>query len=183
MSRHALLRFRRTLFRDHLAPQLSCIAYKMQAAVFNWAQNNLKKIRAHRIKVAAVEQALSREPVLIYGQDRETERNRLRADETRHEAQGNHVSWSAARKDSDVMKKQNKVPKFLNEDEEAAWWVSAEGRVFLKQQSAAGTLEKQKGSPLVANLSRTSSVQICPRLTSPKPARSLTVRGSANKRF
>ncbi len=79
MSRHALLRFRRTPFRDHLAPQLSCIAYKIQAAVFDWAQNNLNKIRAHQIKVAAVEQALSREPVLIYGQDRETERNRLRA--------------------------------------------------------------------------------------------------------
>ena len=79
MSRHAPLRFRRTPFRDHLAPQLSCIAYKIQVAVFDWDQNNLKKIRAHRIKVAAVEQALSREPVLIYGQDGETERNRLRA--------------------------------------------------------------------------------------------------------
>ena len=81
------------------------------------------------------------------------------------------------------MKKQNKVPKFLIADEEAAWWASAEGREFLKQQSAAGTLEKQKGSPLVANLSRTSSVQICPRLTSPKPERSLAVRGSDTKRF
>ena len=81
------------------------------------------------------------------------------------------------------MKKQNKVPTFLSADEEATWWASAEGREFLKQQSAAGTLEKQKGSPLVANLSRTSSVQIAPRLTSPKPARSLTVRGSATKRF
>ena len=79
MSRHALFRFRRTPFRDHLAPQLSCIAYKIQAAVFDWDQNNLKKIWAHRIKVAAEEQALSREPVLIDRHDTETERNRLRA--------------------------------------------------------------------------------------------------------
>ena len=67
MSRHTHLRFRRTPFRDHLAPQLSCIAYTIGVAVFDWDQNNLKKIRAHRIKVAEVEQALSREPVLIYG--------------------------------------------------------------------------------------------------------------------
>jgi uncharacterized DUF497 family protein len=57
--------------------------------VFDWDQNNLKKIRAHRIKVEEVEQALSRDPVLIYEQDAgdevryvyygETERNRLLA--------------------------------------------------------------------------------------------------------
>ena len=57
--------------------------------MFDWDQNNLKKIRAHRIKVAEVEQALSREPILIYEQDGdgesryvyygETERNRLLA--------------------------------------------------------------------------------------------------------
>ena len=69
------------------------------------------------------------------------------------------------------MKKQNKVPKFLNEDEEAAWRASAEGRVFLKQQSAAGTLEKQKRSPLVANLCKTSSVQIALRLPAPDVAK------------
>jgi uncharacterized DUF497 family protein len=33
----------------------------------------LKKIRAHRIKAVEVEQALSREPVLIYEQDAEGE--------------------------------------------------------------------------------------------------------------
>jgi uncharacterized DUF497 family protein len=54
--------------------------------VFDWDQSNLKKIRAHRIEV---EQALSREPILIYEQDAdgearyayyaETERNRLLA--------------------------------------------------------------------------------------------------------
>ena len=57
--------------------------------VFDWDQNNLKKIRAHRIKVEEVEQALARAPILIYEQDAsgearyvyygETERNRLLA--------------------------------------------------------------------------------------------------------
>ncbi len=56
---------------------------------FDWDQNNLKKIRAYRIKVEEVEQALAREPILIYEQDAggearyvyyaETERNRLLA--------------------------------------------------------------------------------------------------------
>jgi uncharacterized DUF497 family protein len=58
-------------------------------AVFDWDQNNLKKIRAHRIKVQEVEQALAREPILVYEQDAdgeeryvyygETEGNRLLA--------------------------------------------------------------------------------------------------------
>jgi uncharacterized DUF497 family protein len=53
------------------------------------AQNNHKKIRAHRVKVEEVEQALSREPILIYEHDAggearfvyygETGRNRLLA--------------------------------------------------------------------------------------------------------
>ena len=61
----------------------------MKMAVFDWDRNNLKKIRAHRIKVAEVEQELSRAPILIYEQDAdgearfvyygETERNRLLA--------------------------------------------------------------------------------------------------------
>ena len=58
-------------------------------AVFDWDQNNLKKIRAHRIKSIEVEEALSRDPILIYEQDAdeeeryvyygETKRNRLLA--------------------------------------------------------------------------------------------------------
>jgi uncharacterized DUF497 family protein len=57
--------------------------------VFDWDQNNLKKIRAHRIRSAEVEEALSREPIPIYEQDAdgearyvyygETERGRLLA--------------------------------------------------------------------------------------------------------
>jgi hypothetical protein len=33
--------------------------------VFDWDQNNLKKIKAHRLEAAEVEQALSSEPILI----------------------------------------------------------------------------------------------------------------------
>ena len=61
----------------------------MRVAVFDWDQNNLKKIRAHGVKVAEVEQALGREPILIYEQDAggearyvyygQTERDRLLA--------------------------------------------------------------------------------------------------------
>jgi uncharacterized DUF497 family protein len=39
------------------------------SAVFDWDKNNLKKIRAHRIRRAEVEQALSNAPILIYEQD------------------------------------------------------------------------------------------------------------------
>ena len=55
--------------------------------MFDWDRNNLRKIRAHRIKQAEVEQALTRCPVLIYEQDAtgelryvyygETERSRM----------------------------------------------------------------------------------------------------------
>jgi uncharacterized DUF497 family protein len=37
-------------------------------AVFDWDENNLRKIRAHRVKRADVEQALSNGPILIYEQ-------------------------------------------------------------------------------------------------------------------
>jgi predicted DNA binding CopG/RHH family protein len=87
----------------------------------------------------------------------------------------NGIIWSAAWEESDAMKKQQKqltkLPKFTNEDEEAKWWASAEGREFVKQQSSAETPGKQKGSPLVANLSQTSSVQIALRLPAPDLAR------------
>jgi uncharacterized DUF497 family protein len=57
--------------------------------LFEWDESNLKKIRAHRIKAAEVEEALSREPLLIYEQEAigeiryvyygETQRNRMLA--------------------------------------------------------------------------------------------------------
>jgi uncharacterized DUF497 family protein len=37
-------------------------------AVFDWDENNLRKIRAHRIRRGDVEQALSNAPILIYEQ-------------------------------------------------------------------------------------------------------------------
>jgi len=64
-----------------------------------------------------------------------------------------------------------KAPKFKSEDAEANWWASAEGRGFLKQQSAAGTSRTQNGSPLVANLNRAASVQIALRLPAPDVAK------------
>jgi predicted DNA binding CopG/RHH family protein len=70
------------------------------------------------------------------------------------------------------MKNQNVgIPKFTNEDEEAKWWASAEGRQFLKRQSVQGTSKNQKGSPLVRKLSQISSVQIALRLPGPDLAR------------
>src|ERR1700722_17249743 len=61
----------------------------MIVGVFDWDQNNLTKIRALWVKVDEVEQALSRDPVLIYEQDAggdsryvyygETERGRVLA--------------------------------------------------------------------------------------------------------
>ncbi|MCX6626612.1 MAG: hypothetical protein NTW28_03155 [Candidatus Solibacter sp.] len=34
--------------------------------MFDWDDNNLRKIRAHRIKRGDVEEALSNDPILIY---------------------------------------------------------------------------------------------------------------------
>jgi uncharacterized DUF497 family protein len=41
--------------------------------VFDWDENNLRKIKAHRIRRDEVEQALSNDPILIYQQDAEGE--------------------------------------------------------------------------------------------------------------
>jgi predicted DNA binding CopG/RHH family protein len=67
------------------------------------------------------------------------------------------------------------IPKFTNEDEEAKWWASAEGREFLKRQAAQRTPKNQKGSPLVRKLSQISSVQITLRLPGPDLARALEI--------
>ena len=40
-----------------------------RSAVFDWDENNLRKIRVHRIKSEEVEQGLSNSPILIYEQD------------------------------------------------------------------------------------------------------------------
>jgi uncharacterized DUF497 family protein len=44
-----------------------------RGAVFEWDANNLRKIRAHRIKVQEAEKALSNDPIPIYEQDVEGE--------------------------------------------------------------------------------------------------------------
>ena len=41
--------------------------------MFDWDPNNLRKVRAHRIKPEEVEKALSNDPILIYEQDVEGE--------------------------------------------------------------------------------------------------------------
>jgi predicted DNA binding CopG/RHH family protein len=68
-------------------------------------------------------------------------------------------------------------PKFKNEDEEAKWWASSKGREFLKQQSTAPAATKHKGSALVANLNRASSVQIALRLPAPDLAKAREIAG------
>lgn len=41
--------------------------------MFDWDEDNLKKIKAHRVTAAEAEQALSREPILIYEQEQDGE--------------------------------------------------------------------------------------------------------------
>jgi len=70
-----------------------------------------------------------------------------------------------------------KISNFANQDEEAQWWASAEGRKFLKAQSAATPTQPHnrpqphKGSTLVNKLNRASSVQIALRLPAPDLAK------------
>jgi len=52
-------------------------------AVFEWDTNNLRKVRAHRIKAEEVEYALSWDPILIYEQDVEGEARYVYYGETR----------------------------------------------------------------------------------------------------
>ena len=62
------------------------------------------------------------------------------------------------------MKKAIKLPTFANEDEEATWWASLQGREFLKQKRAEPQKQAPKGSRLVGQLNRNASVQIALRL-------------------
>jgi hypothetical protein len=38
-----------------------------------------------------------------------------------------------------------KMPRFLNEDEEAKWWASAKGREFLKHQALSRNAQEAEG--------------------------------------
>ena len=64
-------------------------------------------------------------------------------------------------------------PKFRNENEEAKWWASAEGRAFLRNQGGASTT--LKGSRLVAELGKQASVQIALRLPAPDIAKARAI--------
>lgn len=70
-----------------------------------------------------------------------------------------------------------RMPKFANEDEEAKWWASTAGREFLRRQSGAQPSRKLKGSSLVTELNRASSVQIALRLPAPDLAKAREIAG------
>jgi hypothetical protein len=76
------------------------------------------------------------------------------------------------------VKKSDELPKFANEDEEAIWWASREGRAFLKRKAATSQKKAAKGSRLVGQLGRTPSVQIALRLPEPdvEKAREIAMR-------
>jgi hypothetical protein len=79
------------------------------------------------------------------------------------------------------MKKQPiELPPFVSEEEEATWWASRQGREFLKQKSVAPQKKGSvpKGSRLVGQLNRTTSIQIALRLPEPDvmKARELATR-------
>lgn len=63
------------------------------------------------------------------------------------------------------------IPKFASEKDEANWWASAEGREFVKRQSARRTGKAPVGSKLVTKLAGANSVQIALRLPSPDLAK------------
>jgi len=65
-----------------------------------------------------------------------------------------------------MKKKPATMPAFMSESDEADWWASAEGRRFVKQRSTEAARKKKEyeGSPLIARLNKTSSVQIALRL-------------------
>jgi len=77
-----------------------------------------------------------------------------------------------------MKKKMIELPAFANEDEEAAWWASRQGRQFLKERASHTQRKPWKGSSLVAQLNRTASVQIALRLPGPdvEKARELATR-------
>ena len=72
-----------------------------------------------------------------------------------------------------MKKKPTEIPKFINEAEEADWWASRQGREFVKQNAATPTKKgtAPKGSRLVGQINRTTSVQIALRLPEPDVAK------------
>ena len=64
--------FTANAFSDPYRPDVMLCIYN-ESAVFDWDENNLRKIRAHRIKPEDIEQALSNDPIPIYEQGVEGE--------------------------------------------------------------------------------------------------------------
>jgi len=71
-----------------------------------------------------------------------------------------------------MKKKAIEIPKFATEAEEGDWWASREGRTLLKNAAANSPKSRTaKGSRLVGELNRTTSVQIALRLPEPDVAK------------
>ena len=128
-----------------------------ESAVFDWDKNNLRKIRAHRIRPKKWKKALSNDPIPIYEQDVEGEVRYVYYGETevgdcwpscwssaaRRSGLSPRTIWMPGRRrttspggceGSEAMKKKPiDMPKFANEAEEADWWASRQGREFVKQ--------------------------------------------------
>jgi hypothetical protein len=71
---------------------------------------------------------------------------------------------------SEAMKRKTiDFPKFPNEGEEADWWASRQGRAFVKQKMAISAKKgsEPRGSHLVSQLKRPTTIQIALRLPEP----------------
>jgi predicted DNA binding CopG/RHH family protein len=69
------------------------------------------------------------------------------------------------------MKKTTQLPKLANEEQEATWWASRQGRNYVKHKAAEPQKEAAKGSRLVGRLNRERSIQIALRLPEPDVAK------------
>ena len=76
-------------------------------------------------------------------------------------------------------KRTPQMPTFKNESQEADWWASRAGRQYVKRKSARGGRRKAplKGSRLVGELDRKSSVQVAIRLPAADLARARKLAG------
>ena len=135
--------------------------------MFDWDQNNLRKISAHGIAREEAEQALRNNPIPIYDQDVETELRHVYYGET---DVGRLVALIVTERGSKlrvVTASKAEMPKFKSESEEADWWASPAGRAYIKRkaktmQSGGG---RPAGSGLVSELNK-KSTQIALRLSS-----------------
>lgn len=160
--------------------------------MFEWDRNNLRKIRTHRIKPDEAEQVLLNDPIPIYEQHvggelrfvyyGESNRGRLIAvvvtergerlrvitayDLDAGQRRDYHLRRSQRGVKAKMDRKMSEIPKFRNESDEADWWASRAGKAYVKKKAAAAQSEGKaaRGSTLVAQMNRKSSVQIAIRL-------------------